>query len=51
MGAEQECSLFRSSEIVSMARESATVTWTVPSTPCEGDAQFCERPDALGLYF
>jgi len=30
MGAEKKCSLFRNPEVVSMARESATATWTGP---------------------
>ena len=35
MGAEKKCSLFRSPEIVNMARESATVTWTAPVPPAK----------------
>jgi hypothetical protein len=44
MGAEQKCSLFRSPEIVSMARESATVTWTAPVPPAREMLSFVRDP-------
>jgi hypothetical protein len=42
MGTEEKSSLFRNPEVVSMARESATVVRTAPVPPCEEDAKFCE---------
>ena len=42
MGTEEKSTLFRNPEVVSMARESATVVRTAPVPPCEEDAKFCE---------
>ena len=42
MGTEEKSSLFRTPEVVSMARESATAVWTAPVPPREEDAKSCE---------
>ena len=50
MGEKKKCPLFRKPESLSMGKEIGDCDIDSSRTICEGDVEFCERPDALRLY-
>ena len=50
MGDERKCPLFRKPESISMGMGIGYCDIDSGSTTCDGDVNFCERPDALKKY-
>jgi hypothetical protein len=50
MDGEKRCPLYRKPESLSIGKGIGYCDIDSSSTTCEGDAKFCERPDALRLY-
>ncbi len=50
MGEKKKCPLFRKPENLSIGKGIGYCDFDNSSRTCEGDVEFCERPDALRLY-
>jgi hypothetical protein len=50
MSSKRQCSFYRDSEILSMARGIGYCDLDGNQTICDGDVSFCEKPDALRKY-
>ena len=50
MGEERKCPLFRRPETLSIGKGIGYCDIDSSSTTCEGDVNYCERPDALKRY-
>ena len=50
MGEEKECSLFRKPEGLGFGKGVGYCDMDGSSANCDGDAKFCEKPDALRQY-
>ena len=50
IGEKKKCPLFRKSESLTMGRGIGYCDIDSYSTICEGDVNFCEKPDALKQY-
>jgi hypothetical protein len=50
MGEEGECTLFRRPESLSFGKGIGYCDIDGNSTTCDGDANFCEKPDALKQF-
>ena len=50
MGEEKKCPLFRRPETLSIGKGIGYCDIDSSSATCEGDVNYCERPDALKRY-